>query len=153
MKKAIYCPSPPSFYLSHKCYNQCCESKYIEFGSGSRILAQFEFGSGSRVLLSVLKEKIKNNFWEKFFLPKKGIFFWNYKNKMSPKDFVSQLNLWIVNLYLKSYTFYLYFILYLSGSGSTTLATIIIYTLPAGEKAMYYLSPQPFSSSKWVTGT
>ena len=45
---------------------QCCGSKYIEFGSGSRILAQF--GSGSRVILSILKEKIqiileKNNFF------------------------------------------------------------------------------------------
>ena len=44
---------------------QCCGSKYIEFGSrsGSRILAQF--GSGSRVILSILKEKIQNNFREK----------------------------------------------------------------------------------------
>ena len=31
-------------------------------GSGSRILAQF--GSGSRVILSILKEKIQNNFNE-----------------------------------------------------------------------------------------
>ena len=37
-------------------------SKYIEFGSRSRILAQFGSGSGSgsRVMLSILKEKIKN---------------------------------------------------------------------------------------------
>ena len=45
--------------------NQCCGSKYIEFGSGSRILAQFgsgsRSGSGSRVILLILKEKIKNN--------------------------------------------------------------------------------------------
>ena len=27
---------------------QCCKSKYIEFGFGSRILAQFGFGFGSR---------------------------------------------------------------------------------------------------------
>ena len=32
-------------------------SKYIEFGSGSKILVQF--GSGSSVMLSILKEKIK----------------------------------------------------------------------------------------------
>ena len=48
--------------------NQCCGFKYIEFRSGSRILAQFgsgsrilaQFGSGSRVIpvLSILKEKI-----------------------------------------------------------------------------------------------
>ena len=43
--------------------NQCCGSKYIEFGPGSRILAQF--GSGSRALLSTLKEKNQNNFREK----------------------------------------------------------------------------------------
>ena len=38
-------------------------TKYIEFGSGSRILAQF--GSGSRVIQSILKEKIQNKFREK----------------------------------------------------------------------------------------
>ena len=37
---------------------KCCGSKYIEFGSRSRILVQF--GSGSRVVLSTLKEKIRN---------------------------------------------------------------------------------------------
>ena len=36
---------------------QCCGSKYIEFGCGSRILAQV--GSGSRVMQSILKEKLK----------------------------------------------------------------------------------------------
>ena len=35
---------------------QCCGSKYINLGSGFRILV--EFGSGSRVILSILKEKI-----------------------------------------------------------------------------------------------
>ena len=45
--------------------NQCCESKYIEFGSRSRILAQFGSGSISRVILSILKQKIQNNFREK----------------------------------------------------------------------------------------
>ena len=39
-------------------FEQYCGSKYIEFGSGYRILAQF----GSRVILSILKVKIKNNF-------------------------------------------------------------------------------------------
>ena len=48
-------------------WHQCCGSKYIEFGPGygSRILAQF--GSGSRVMLSILKQKFKNNFREKLF--------------------------------------------------------------------------------------
>ena len=36
-----------------------CGSKKIEFGSGSRILAQFGSGSGSRVMLSILKEVLK----------------------------------------------------------------------------------------------
>ena len=49
------------------CFLQCCGSKYIEFGSGSRILAQFGSGSGIRVILSILKEKIKNDFIEKLF--------------------------------------------------------------------------------------
>ena len=40
----------------HQTSGQCCGSKYIEFGSGSRILAQF--GSGSSVIQSILKEKI-----------------------------------------------------------------------------------------------
>ena len=34
--------------------DQCCGSKYIELGSGSRS------GSGSRVKISILKEKRKN---------------------------------------------------------------------------------------------
>ena len=48
------------FYNKNVIGTQCCGSKYIEFGSGSgsRILAQF----GSMVILSILKEKIKNNF-------------------------------------------------------------------------------------------
>ena len=46
-------------------YQQCCGSKYIEFGSGSMILAQF--GSRSGVMLSILKEKIKNYIREKQF--------------------------------------------------------------------------------------
>ena len=101
-------------------WNQCCGSKYIEFGSGSgsRSLAQFGSGSGSRssapfgssVMLSILKEKIKNNFREKlFFLTKSYIL----RTKMSPLEIFSQLSHWIVNLYLKSHTFCLYFILFI----------------------------------------
>ena len=37
----------------------------LDLESGSRILAQFGSGSGSRVILSILKEKIQNNFIEK----------------------------------------------------------------------------------------
>ena len=44
---------------------------------------------------------------------KTSIFLQNYKNKMSPKEIFSQLSLWIVNLYLKSYIFCLHFNLYL----------------------------------------
>ena len=46
----------PQHWFGHICIeaHQCCGFKYIEFGSGSRILAQF--GSGSRVKLSILKE-------------------------------------------------------------------------------------------------
>ena len=67
--------------------NQCCRSKIIEFGSGSRsrILAQCGSGSGSRVIQS-LKEKIKNNFSEQNFLQKKFFLQLNYKNKKSPKE-------------------------------------------------------------------
>ena len=67
-------------YILH----QCCGSKYIEFGSGSRILAQF----GSIVRLSILHEKIKINFREKRFSLRKYFF----KNKMSPKEIFSQLS-------------------------------------------------------------
>ena len=64
-----------------------------------RFLAQF--GSGSRVIhcnvLSIFKEKIKNNFREKLFSLKKSIpvpvLFNNYKNKMSPKEIFTQLSL------------------------------------------------------------
>ena len=87
---------------------QCCGSKYIEFGSGSQILVQF--GSGSSVMLSILKEKIKNNFREKLFcLTKRYIL----RTKMSPLEIFSQLSHLIVNLYLKSHTFCLYFILFI----------------------------------------
>ena len=42
-------------------------------------------------------------------IPLKTVFFYNYKNKMSPKETFIQLSLWIVNLH-----FYLHFILYLN---------------------------------------
>ena len=49
--------------------NQCYGSKYIEFGSGSRIYAQFgsgsRSGSGSRVKQSILKDKFQNKFRKK----------------------------------------------------------------------------------------
>ena len=51
---------------------QCCGFKYIEFGSGSIILAQF--GSRSRVMLSIMKKIIKTNFREDHF-SLKSIFF------------------------------------------------------------------------------
>ena len=63
-KMLLICPiSEPNFAKKSKLSstyrtitsNQCCGSKYIEFGSGSRILAQFGSGSGSRVI-SISKE-------------------------------------------------------------------------------------------------
>ena len=54
------------------CCKQFCGSKYIEFESGSRILAQF--GSGSRFMLSILTATIENNFREKQFSLQKYIF-------------------------------------------------------------------------------
>ena len=53
---------PTEYSLFPNSSRQCCGSKYIEFGSGSRILAQFGSGSGYRVILSILKEKNQNNF-------------------------------------------------------------------------------------------
>ena len=64
-------------------------------------------------MLSIWKEKIKNDFWEKQFPLKKGVFFltistkWHLKNSLV--CWVSEL--WICILNLKSYTFCLYFIL------------------------------------------
>ena len=49
-------------------------------------------------MLSILKEKIKNNFSEKKCYYQNSIFF---TNKISPVDIFSQLSHWIVNLYLK----------------------------------------------------
>ena len=48
--------------LTNNTIYQCCGSKYIKFGSGSGIFAQFGSGSGSRVIQSIMKEKIQNNF-------------------------------------------------------------------------------------------
>ena len=45
-------PDPNLMYL-----DQCCRSKYIEFGSGSRILGQF--GSGSRVIIQFRRKNFK----------------------------------------------------------------------------------------------
>ena len=97
---------------------QCCVSKHIEFGSGSRILAQF--GSGSKVMLSILK---RNFFYGKTILFFKIVFI-NYKKILTPEELFNQWSLWIVNYCPKSYTFCLNFILlyiYMCGSGSTKL--------------------------------
>ena len=80
---------------------QCCGSKYIEFGFGSRILAQF--GSGSMVMIY--------QFWKKKFkiiLKKNYLLDLSIQNKMSVE--------WITELiiYILSYTFCLYFILFLN---------------------------------------
>ena len=90
-----------STYWSMVPYNlkQCCGSKYIEFGSSSRILAQF--GSGSRV-------KIPYQFWRKIIIFlitiiffKTSIFFYKTIREKCPlKKFLSQLSLWIVNFIL-----------------------------------------------------
>ena len=90
-------------HLTTTPHNQCCGSKYIEFGSGSRIVAQFgsgsRSGSRSRAILSTLKEKIQNIFREKS------------TNYYLNKFLISWV--WIVNKYLKSYLFCLHFILYM----------------------------------------
>ena len=75
---------------------------HIEFGSEFRILAQFGSGLCYKFRLNNL-----NNFRENHFTFKKYFVSTN-KNKMSPKEIVSQLSLWI-----EFYTFCLYFILYL----------------------------------------
>ena len=90
--------------------------------SWSRILAQF--GSGSRVILSILEEKIQNNFRENNF--KYRYIFLNYNTKLSPKIFFNQLSLWIVNWYLKSDIFCLHFsYICMCGSGSMKLLSWI----------------------------
>ena len=47
---------------------------------------------GYTLILSILKEKIKNNLREKNLHTKKNIFY-IYKNKMSPKEMFTQLSL------------------------------------------------------------
>ena len=103
-------------YWNKNRYPQCCGSKYIESGSGST------------VMLSILKEKLKTIFKKKIFSLLKYIF--------------AQFSYWILNLYLKSYTYVSilsYFYMCRSGSvfyfrlrtrihkspeyGSTTLVT------------------------------
>ena len=94
-------------------FTQCCESKYIEVGSGSTS------GSGSRVMLSILKEKNCKIILEKNKFLYKSKFF---KIKMSPKEIFSQLSHWIVNLqyrYTPFVSILSYF--YMCGSGSTKL--------------------------------
>ena len=74
-------------------FNQCGGSKYIEFGSASRILAQF--GSGVIPVLLIVKEKILNNFRGKSFSLKQVNIFFNYKHipVLSHKVIFNQLSL------------------------------------------------------------
>ena len=119
---------------------QCCGSKYIEFGSESRVLAQF--GSGSRVMLSILKKKnlqiiLENNNW-------KNISFFNYrfKKRMVAKElFSSWVSEWWIFV-LKFTPFLLFYPIFTCvdpdpqskwiriqyGSGSTTLLWRMLYT-------------------------
>ena len=65
-----------------------------------------EFGSWSRVMLKILKEKIKNPFWEKNFLKKKYLYLLTtIRTKCHQLFFLPLLSLCFVNLYLNSYTF------------------------------------------------
>ena len=78
---------------------------WILIRTGSRILAQFRSGSG-----------LCYTFWKQIILERsnfiwKNIFF-NYK-KMAPEELFSRLSHWIGNLCPNSYTFGLYYILYL----------------------------------------
>ena len=84
-------------HLKIKTLMQCCGSKYIEFGSrsGSRILAQFWSRSGSRVVLSILKEKIQNNFFWKIIFFKTSI---HCHIKKFVISWVSELFINILNL-------------------------------------------------------
>ena len=112
-------------------FNQCCWSKYIEFGSGSRILGQFGSGSGSRsgsgVMVSILKKEIINNFTEKLFSLQTLLKYRYLHYKMLPKEIFCQLRNWIVTDWYLIYILNLatfvsilsYF--YMCGSGSTKL--------------------------------
>ena len=113
-----------------------------------------------------------------FFL--KRMFFKTYKNKMSHTEILTQLSLWIVNLYLKSCIFCLHFNLYLHvwiwirirtgntdpesswiqiqyGSGSTTL--LLTKTLHKSDLnpnvifMNYYGKKKKFLERKFVCGT
>ena len=101
--------------------DQCCGSKYIEFGSISRILVQFgsgsRSGSGSKVVQSMLKKKRKI-ILEKNNVLYKHIFF---KNKASPKEIfksVESLNCWFISLNLALFVSILSYF-YMFGSGFT----------------------------------
>ena len=112
----------PRIFLNYASFslsaNQCCGSKYIEFGSGSRSLAQFGSGSrsgpGSRVRRSILKEKIKNNFREKLFSWKSvpGIFLKTTRTKCHLNKFLLSWvsDLWIYILNLTSFVYILSYI-------------------------------------------
>ena len=61
--------------------HQCCGSEYIEFGFGSRILAQFR--SGSRVIFinfEIINTGTGNNFRDKYFRDK---YFFSLKKIMA----------------------------------------------------------------------
>ena len=66
--------------------NQCCGSKYIGFGSGSRFRSRFQGNTFQKKKLKIILENI-------FLLKKVPIFFKNYQNKISPKEIVILLSL------------------------------------------------------------
>ena len=95
-----------------KSLKQCCGSKYIEFGSRSRILALFGAvsRSGSRVILSILKYKIKNDFRYNQFSLKTVYFFKTIITKCNLKKFVLS---WVFELWIFILNLLLSFNLYL----------------------------------------
>ena len=118
------------FILNHIMrWEQCCGSKHMD--PNLRFWPNLDPDPG--LCYQLLKKKFKINFEKNKKVP--VLFIKNYKNKMSPKEIFSQLSLRILNLYLKSFTFCLYFILVCMyvhvwirihkapeyGSGSTTL--------------------------------
>ena len=86
---------------------QCCGSKYIEFGSGSRILAYFGMWIRIRIQVRIRIHGYAINFERKIkIIVEKNNFCYKsrkvplfLKNKMSPKETFSQL---IYILYLLS---------------------------------------------------
>ena len=88
-------------------YFQCCGSKYIEFGSGSRS------GPGSRVICTIHFERNLKIILEKnYFLFQFFLILYN-KNKMLREQIFTRLSLGTVNLYFLSLIFCRHFILYL----------------------------------------